>query len=157
MLPADHALAASAEIDLAVMAREPLVQFDVEPSLSNIRRIFERLGVAQRRGLCAPTIELVRSLVGHGFGYAVLLHHPPGDISYEGKPLAVREIKGLDLSYDVVLARSVESKPNRRSEELRQFCLSCFSSRDGSPTPLQALSRSKIALALDGCARRPRH
>lgn len=142
VLPADHPLAANADIDLAQIAHEPLVQFDVEPSLSTIRRIFETLGVVQRRGLGAPTIELVRSLVGHGFGYAVLLHHPPGDLSYEGKPLAVRNIKGLDLSYEVVLARSNQPKPGRRSEELRQFCLACFAAGEDSATPLQAIDRS---------------
>lgn len=139
VLPAEHPLAAEPEIDLAVMAREPLVQFDVEPALSNTRRIFETLGVSQKQGLSAPSIELVRSLVGHGFGYAVLLHHPPGDMSYEGKQLAVRDIAGLDLAYDVVLARSTYLRATRRSEELRRFCLSCFAGGGESATPRQAV------------------
>lgn len=121
------------------MASEPLVQFDVEPALSNTRRIFETLGVSQKRGPSAPTIELVRSMVGHGFGYAVLLHHPPGDMSYEGKPLAVRDIAGLDLTYDVVLVRSTYLRATPRSEEVRRFCLSCFTHGQASATPVQAL------------------
>lgn len=139
VLPAEHPLAASKEIDLAVMARDPLVQFDIEPALSNTRRIFEALGVSQKQGLSAPSIELVRSLVGHGFGYAVLLHHPPGDMSYEGRQLAVREIAGLDFAYDVVLARSTYLRTTRRSEELRRFCLSCFEGSWENATPRQAV------------------
>ncbi|MFB9950638.1 LysR family transcriptional regulator [Rhizobium puerariae] len=142
VLPAEHPLAAAPEIDLAAMAGEPLVQFDVEPALSNTRRIFETLGVPLRQGLSAPSIELVRSLVGHGFGYAVLLHHPPGDLSYEGKRLAVREIAGLDFAYDVVLARSTYLRATQRSEELRRFCLSRFAGGPESATPLQAVDVS---------------
>lgn len=140
VLPADHPLAATSHIDLSLMAQEPLVQFDVEPALSNTRRIFETLGVTHKQGLSAPSIELVRSLVGHGFGYAVLLHHPPGDLSYEGKRLAVRDIAGADFSYDVVLARSTYLHATRRSEELRRFCLSCFANGGESAMPEQAVS-----------------
>lgn len=139
VLPAGHPLAAQARIDLAALAGEPLVQFDVEPALSNTRRIFETLGVTPRPGLNAPSIEVVRSLVGHGFGYAVLLHHPPGDMSYEGRRLAVRDIAGLDLAYDVVLARSTYLRATARSAELRQFCRSCFTGEEASATPRQAV------------------
>jgi DNA-binding transcriptional LysR family regulator len=142
VLPTEHPLAAEPEIDLAVMAQEPLVQFDVEPALSNTRRIFEKLGVRPKQGLSAPSIELVRSLVGHGFGYAVLLHHPPGDVSYEGRQLAVRDIAGLNFTYDVVLARSTYLRPTRRSEELRRFCLSCFTDGEESATPQQAVGKT---------------
>lgn len=139
VLPEGHALAASEQIELSALATEPLVQFDVEPALSNTRRIFEILGVVPVAGPSAPSIELVRSLVGHGFGYAVLLHHPPGDLSYEGKRLAVRDIAGLDLAYDVVLARSTYLRATRRSEDLRRFCLSCFAGGTGSAVPPQAV------------------
>ena len=141
VLPAQHPLAAQAEIDLSVMAREPLVQFNVEPALSNTRRIFEAMGVQQGAGLFAPSVEMVRSLVGHGFGYAVLLHHPPGDMSYEGKRLAVRDIAGLDFTYDVVLARSTYLRATRRSEDLLRFCLDCFREGDESIAPAQAVDR----------------
>jgi DNA-binding transcriptional LysR family regulator len=139
VLPADHPLATGPEIDLAALASEHLVQFDVEPALSNTRRIFEALGVPQRTGLNAPSIELVRSFVGHGFGYAILLHHPPDGMSYEGKALAVRDIAGLDFAYDVVLARSTYLGATRRSEELRRFCLSCFAAGPENATPRQAV------------------
>lgn len=138
VLPAGHRLAAAPEIDLAALAGEPLVQFDVEPALSNTRRIFEVLGVPYVRGLSAPSVEVVRSLVGHGFGYAVLLHHPPGDLSYEGRRLSVHHIAGLDLTYDVVLARSTYLRATRRSEELRRFCLACFSGGEAA-IPRQAV------------------
>lgn len=142
VMPAAHPLAGAREVDLKALAHEPLVQFDIEPALSNTRRIFEILGVEQKSGPSAPSIEVVRSLVGHGFGYAVLLHHPPGDMSYEGKRLAVRDIAGLDLNYDVVLARSTYLRATRRSEELRHFCLSCFTAGPESATPHEAVGIS---------------
>lgn len=139
VLPADHSLAAGSHVDLASVAGEPLVQFDVEPALSNTRRIFEILGVGQTPGPIAPSIELVRSLVGHGFGCGLLLHRPPGDLSYGGRQLAVREIAGLDLVYDVVLARSTYLRATKRSEALRRFCRACFDGSLANAAPAQAV------------------
>lgn len=123
VLPAAHPLAAGRDVRLRDLADEPLIQFEVEPALSNTRQILRDVGVTPRLGRRARSVELVRSLVGRGLGYAILLHHPPGDISYEGRPLAVRPIRGLSKGTNMVLARSERIRASGRSEVLRAFCL----------------------------------
>lgn len=122
-LPAAHPLARRKTVSLADLAPDRLIEFDVEPALSNTRKIFHDLGVRPRLGMKADSIELVRALVGRGLGYAVLLHHPPGDLSYEGMPLAVRPIRGLKSSTGVVLATAQSVRDSPRHWLLRQFCL----------------------------------
>lgn len=131
VLPAKHRLASGRDVRLGDLADEPLIQFEVEPALGNTRQIFRDLGVTPRLGQRARSIELVRSLVGRGLGYAILLHHPPGDISYEGRPLAVRPIRGLARVTNMVLARSDRIRASGRSEVLRAFCLASLRAPPG--------------------------
>lgn len=123
VLPVAHPLARGRTIPLAELARERLIEFDVEPALSNTRKIFHDFGVRPRLGMKADSIELIRALVARGLGYSVLLHHPPGDLSYEGIPLAVRPIRGLTSSTGVVLAQAESVRESPRHRLLRQFCL----------------------------------
>ena len=137
VLPADHRLAAREVIDLADLADELLVQFGIEPALTNTRKIFEDVGVTPRSVMSAPSIELVRSLVGRGHGYSILLHHPVSDVTYEGRPVAVRRIARFKRLFPVVLARSTNLRPSRRGDELRKLCLSCFMPGPSTATPAQ--------------------
>ncbi len=135
VLPASHTLATDKDVALGDLASEPLIEFEVEPALSNTRRIFRELGIVPRLGRRARSIELVRALVGHGLGYAILLHHPPGNLTYEGLPLTVREIRGLASGSDVVLARSGAIRVSERDEALRGFCLASLRDETGRPLP----------------------
>jgi DNA-binding transcriptional LysR family regulator len=123
VLPAAHPLARRKTIFLGDLAQERLIEFDVEPALSNTRKIFHDFGVRPRLGMKADSIELIRALVARGLGYSVLLHHPPGDLSYEGIALAVRPIRGLTSFTGVVLAQAEAVRESPRHRLLRQFCL----------------------------------
>ena len=145
VMPASHPLAAQSEIDLADLADEPLIQFGIEPALTNTRRIFEDVGVTPLQGRSASSIELVRSLVGHGFGYSILLHHPATEESYEGRKVVVRRIARFDRRFTVVLARSTYLRPSRRGDQLRNFCLSCFENGPQTAMPEQAVEYGRKA------------
>lgn len=123
VLPGAHPLARKKKISLGDLAQERLIEFDVEPARSNTRRLFHDLGVRPRLGMKADSIELLRALVARGLGYGVLLHHPPGDLSYEGMPLAVRPIRELTSATGVVLAQAQSVRNSPRHRLLRQFCL----------------------------------
>jgi DNA-binding transcriptional LysR family regulator len=125
LLPATHRLAARRAVDLKDLASEPLIQYDVAPAVENTKTIFRNVGVEPLIGRRAKSVELIRSLVGRGLGYAVLLHHPPGTTSYEGRELVIRDIRRCTVAFNVVLARSAYIKPSRRSTELRQLCVAC--------------------------------
>lgn len=123
VLSAAHPLASKRAVSLGDLAQDQLIEFNMEPALSNTRRVFHDLGVRPRLGLKADTVELLRALVARGLGYAVLLHHPPGDLSSEGLPLAVRPIRGLTSTTNIVLAQAKSVRKFARHRLLRQFCL----------------------------------
>ncbi|CAN7716569.1 LysR family transcriptional regulator [Neorhizobium tomejilense] len=124
VLPADHKLADKDEVELKDLEDETNVLFDVEPALSNTQQILRQLGTTAKYQMRARSIELVRAMVGHGLGYAILLHHPPTHLSYEGKPLVVKPIARLNVRYKVMMARSRNLRSSRRGDRLRDFCLS---------------------------------
>lgn len=123
VLPAGHRLADRDEVELKDLEDETNVLFDVEPALNNTQQILRQLGTTVKYQMRAKSIELVRAMVGHKLGYAILLHHPPTDVSYEGKPLVVKPIARLDVRYKVIMARSRNLKSSRRADRLRDFCV----------------------------------
>ncbi|MCS2148435.1 LysR family transcriptional regulator [Scandinavium manionii] len=126
LLSSDHPLAAEKEIDLANLITENFISFSVEPSAKNTASIFSDLGLTPRYGPKIKNIETVRSLVAQGVGYSVLLHPSAMQQSYTGRQLVVREIKGVQRQYDVVLAQSSSLQGSRRSRILREFIINCF-------------------------------
>jgi DNA-binding transcriptional LysR family regulator len=58
--------------------------------------IFEELGLNPNIVFGSPSIEMVRGMVGQGFGFALLVTRPRSTISYDGQPLVC-----VDIAEDV--------------------------------------------------------
>nr|WP_253945252.1 LysR substrate-binding domain-containing protein [Nocardioides sp. zg-DK7169] len=106
VLPGDHRLAASEDpVDLNDLRGDPLVLLDAPPSSAHALGCCAIAGFAPRIGYRARTYETARSFVGRGLGWTILLQRPSADVTYEGLPVAVREIAtpGIEpVSVDVV-------------------------------------------------------
>lgn len=81
-------------VALAALAQRPLILLDVSPAAQHARELCRAAGFTPRIAYRVRTYETARSFVARGFGWAVLLQRPPGDLSYEGRPLRVRRIAG---------------------------------------------------------------
>ena len=123
LLPAMHRLASKRAVDLKDLTKEPLIQYDVAPALENMQLIFKNVGVEPRIGRRVKSVELIRALVGRGLGYGILLQPPPGNTTYDGMQVVIRDILRCTVSFNVVLARSRYVKPSQRSRDLRKLCL----------------------------------
>lgn len=94
LLPAGHRLAGRSAVALDDLAAEPMVLLDLPIS----REYF--LGLTHAHGfrpiIAERTAELsvLRSLVGRGFGYALLNIRSPGDEAPDGSRLAAAPLKG---------------------------------------------------------------
>jgi DNA-binding transcriptional LysR family regulator len=87
----DHPLAAGSTVDLADLADEPLILYDASPSTINIIEAFAARGLEPRIGARVTQIGLVKSLVGRGVGYGLLMSRPNVlPMSAEGRPVAIR-------------------------------------------------------------------
>jgi len=96
LLPADHRFAQQKSVSLRDLALEPMILLDVLPSRNYFVSIFHELGLNPNIVFSSPSIEMVRGMVGQGFGFAVLVTRPHCDCSYDGQPLAM-----VDLQEDV--------------------------------------------------------
>jgi DNA-binding transcriptional LysR family regulator len=92
VLPAEHPLASHGSITPTQLADEPWIMLDTEPGATHARTMFNAAGVRPRIAFRSPSYELARSLVGRGLGYTLHIHRPVGDLTHEGRALAVRPL-----------------------------------------------------------------
>lgn len=93
VLPAEHRLADSPRpIDLSHLRNDPMVLLDAPPSSSHAHDCCARAGFAPRVAYRARTYETARSFVGRGLGWTLLLQRPSANVTYEGRPVVVKDI-----------------------------------------------------------------
>jgi DNA-binding transcriptional LysR family regulator len=92
LLPATHRLARAATVSLAELCDEPLILLDVAPSNAYFTSLFEPLGLVPKVSFSSPSLELVRGMVGQGFGYSLLVTRPHANTTYDGHEVVAVEI-----------------------------------------------------------------
>nr|WP_178117914.1 LysR family transcriptional regulator [Pseudomonas sp. R5(2019)] len=85
LLPEGHRFADQAQVSLRDLALEPMILLDVQPSRTYFVSIFEELGLTPNIVFSSPSIEMVRGMVGQGFGFSVLVTRPHSPFTYDGK------------------------------------------------------------------------
>ena len=109
VLPADHRLAKRKRgLDIAELRDDPMVLLDAPPSAEHAYDCCARAGFAPKVAYRARTYETARSFVGRGLGWTLLLQRPSADVTYEGRAVAVKEIRKPQLdpvAIDVVAHR----------------------------------------------------
>jgi DNA-binding transcriptional LysR family regulator len=118
VLPAGHRLADSAApLDLAHLKNDPMVLLDAPPSSGHAFACCARAGFTPNVVYRARTYETARSFVGRGFGWTLLLQRPSANVTYEGRPVVVKDISSPVLpavAVDVVWhPDSLPSKASR--------------------------------------------
>lgn len=101
LLPEGHRFAGQKQVSLRDLVLEPMILLDVLPSRTYFVSIFEELGLSPNIVFGSPSIEMVRGMVGQGFGFSVLVTRPQSDITYDGKRVVcvdiVEDITGSGL------------------------------------------------------------
>lgn len=112
VLPAGHPLAERERVELADLVDESWIMLDTEPGATHAASMFHTAGLSPKVAFRSPSSELARSLVGRGLGYTIHIHRPYGDVSHEGRALAVRPLEtGLPVEH-VALAWSRRMRPS---------------------------------------------
>ncbi|WP_368499158.1 LysR substrate-binding domain-containing protein [Herbiconiux sp. A18JL235] len=112
VLPAEHPLARLERITPAELADEDWIMLSTEPGATHSFSMFNAAGVTPKVRLRTPSHELARSLVGRGLGYTLHIHRPFGDVSQEGRALAVRPLVTSAPVEWATLAWSAETRPS---------------------------------------------
>lgn len=113
LLPADHKLARRRKVALSDLADEQLILLDIPPSRDYFTGLLKSAGLGPDIAFMSPSLELVRSMVGRGLGYSLLVTRPPGDMTYDGQRLAICEIKDEVEPSNVVLGKLDALQPTR--------------------------------------------
>lgn len=108
LLPEGHRFAGQAQVSLRDLCLEPMILLDVQPSRTYFVSLFEELGLTPNIAFSSPSIEMVRGMVGQGFGFSLLVTRPHSECTYDGKKVVM-----------VDLAEPVSTSARRRLAETR--------------------------------------
>ncbi|MGE7960011.1 LysR family transcriptional regulator [Pseudomonas sp. NPDC089530] len=103
-LPARHPLLERDSINLADVAREPLIQLNVDEMDRNAQRLWSGAGLQPHVTLRTASTEAVRSLVAAGLGVSIQPDMTYRPWSLEGDIIEARPIADLSQTLDVGLA-----------------------------------------------------
>ncbi|WP_206447200.1 LysR substrate-binding domain-containing protein [Agrococcus sp. KRD186] len=88
----DDPLASADSVRLDELVERDLILLDAPPSSEHTMSLFAARGLAPRVRHRVQSYEAVRALVGRGLGYGILVQRPANPASYEGYPVAMKEI-----------------------------------------------------------------
>ncbi|MEZ5825596.1 MAG: LysR substrate-binding domain-containing protein [Geminicoccaceae bacterium] len=128
LMPEGDPLAAKRELVLADLAGKPLVMLDVPPSRDYFYSLFRRAGLEADVVCRSSSVEMVRGLVGYGFGYSLLATRPASNQTYDGRALVCRPITDIATPSRLVLARRRDREPGPMAAAFAQVCRDAFRS-----------------------------
>ncbi|MFD2741376.1 LysR substrate-binding domain-containing protein [Sulfitobacter aestuarii] len=105
LLPDGHPLASQTEILPQELAGEPMVLLEGQPSRDYFTGLLTAEAVTPNIAYRSTSFEMVRGLVAHGLGYALLVTQPACGMSYDGLRLVSRPLVSSAGDTHLVLAR----------------------------------------------------
>ena len=125
LLPEGHRLAGNERVTLKDLEKEPLIQIDLPNSRDYVGDLAKRAGVEFDIVFRTTSFEMVRSLVGHGHGYAIL-NQRTTDRTYDGKRVVIRELADDLPPIRLVLAHVAGARQSRRALAFATVCREFF-------------------------------
>lgn len=119
-------LSRKAEVSLKELADKPLMLLDLPVTRDFFQALFAVLGIQPTIGSQPRSYEMVRSLVGAGAGYSLLIMRPLSNHSYDGSQLACRPLADEVPKPKVVLASSKQAVPTRLVNAFSEVCRTVF-------------------------------
>ncbi|WP_241646715.1 LysR family transcriptional regulator [Rosenbergiella metrosideri] len=122
LLPANHPFAKKESLSLAELAPLPMILLDVIPSRHYFVSLFTQAGLEPNILFSSPSIEMVRGMVGQGFGFAFLVTRPQGDTTYDGQKLVTLKLKDVVEGSGLVTAWLKQNPLTMPAELFKQYC-----------------------------------
>ena len=134
LLPEGHPLSHDLVVSLYDLVNEPMIQLDVQPSRDYFRKVFEERGLEPHVAYRSPSIEMVRGLVGQGFGFSLLVTRPYGDRTYDGKKLVTRPLAEEVSGSELVMAWHQRNHLTRPARLFLDHCKAVLAEREVAAT-----------------------
>ena len=122
LLPEGHRFASQAQVSLRDLCLEPMILLDVLPSRTYFVSLFEELGLTPNIVFSSPSIEMVRGMVGQGFGFSLLVTRPHSECTYDGKKVVAVEIVEPVSGSGLVATWLKRAQPTKPAQLFIEFC-----------------------------------
>lgn len=122
LLSKDDPLAQSASISLAELAERDMVALNLPITQQFFLSLFSQANLRPRIKHQAKSYELVRSLVGAGEGYAILIMRPVNERAYDGSELAYVPLSDAVPVPQYGLAFTNRANPTKLVETFANVC-----------------------------------
>ncbi|AUA58847.1 HTH-type transcriptional regulator gltC [Achromobacter spanius] len=122
LLPENHRLARHDSISMFDLCEEPMILLDILPSRTYFVRLFHELGLTPNIVFGSPSIEMVRGMVGQGFGFSLLVTRPISDRTYDGKRIVCKDIKEAVAPSGLVCAKLRHTQLTKPAQLFLDFC-----------------------------------
>ncbi len=122
VLPKNDPLAKRKSVSLHDLVDRDMIAFDLPVTPQYFRGLFLSLGVEPRVAYFVKTYEMVRSLVGAGLGYSILIMRPEADQSYSGGKLVCMPINDELPNSNYCLAYMGDAVPRRLFQAFADGC-----------------------------------
>ncbi|MEJ1090862.1 LysR family transcriptional regulator [Microbacterium istanbulense] len=124
LLAADDPFAGHETLALEQLADRDLILLDAPPSSQHTLSLFTALGLTPRIRHRTASYEAVRTLVGRGLGYGILVQRPANPATYEGYPVLMKEISPPVPPVGIEVIWPTSPPPTPRTRALIDFARS---------------------------------
>ncbi|TWC34100.1 DNA-binding transcriptional LysR family regulator [Pseudomonas sp. SJZ079] len=122
LLPEGHRFTQQAQISLRDLCLEPMILLDVLPSRTYFVSIFSELGLTPNIVFSSPSIEMVRGMVGQGFGFSLLVTRPHSECTYDGKKVVALDIAEQVATSGLVAAWLKRAQLTKPAQLFMDYC-----------------------------------
>lgn len=126
LLADGHPLTKKPDLRPSDLAEHVMVLLDTPPSRDYFPRLMSDAGYPPKIGFRSISFEMVRGLVGHGLGYALLATKPAASVTYDGQVLVARPFVTEAEPSRVVLAHRHSVPLSDAAERFRILCRESF-------------------------------
>ena len=126
LLAEGHPLADKTEVTPKDLEGFPMVLLTAPPSRNYFTAILTDAGITPNIAFQSANFEMVRGMVGHGLGYALLATKPAAMMTYDGAPLISRPLKAEFAPSQVVITTRKGVKLSNLAEEFCRLCHEVF-------------------------------
>lgn len=131
LLQDGHRLSLQTEISPAELAEEPMILLDAPPSSDYFVGLMRAAGVEPLVARRTRSFEMLRGMVGHGLGYALLITKPASDMTYDGMRLVKRSLLGDHEPGRIVVAWRKGAELTSPAKRFVDLCREVFAEDAG--------------------------
>jgi len=128
LLAEGHPLTGALSITAEQLVDHPMVLLDAPPSRNYFLSVFEPTGRQPTIAFASSSFEMVRGMVGHGLGFALLATKPATTMTYDGKALVTRKLDAGAEASRIALARRKDAALSEPASHFARHCYDFFAS-----------------------------